>query len=107
MSLHSEPQICLRELSCLHTEAVILQKLLCLVTEETVWALISSPVVARESTKLRSVWVRGNKETVNKGPIKNNPEPRAARKERGSKFSHWALEESNEQRKACMRISGC
>jgi len=62
MSVHSEPQICLRELICLPMEAVILQKLLRLVTEETSWALsgglhflISSPTVERESMQLRSV----------------------------------------------------
>lgn len=39
MSVHSEPQICLGELSCLATEAVILQKLLGLLTEDAGWAL--------------------------------------------------------------------
>lgn len=69
MSVHSEPQICLGELSCLPTEAVILQKLLQLVTEETGWALlgglyfpISSPAVQRESMQLRSVY--GYRETT-------------------------------------------
>lgn len=67
-SVHSEPQICLGELSCLPTYAVILPKLLRLVTEETGWALsgglhfLVSPVVERENTQLCSVY--GYRETT-------------------------------------------
>lgn len=71
MSVHSAPQICLGELSCLPTEAVILQKLLQLVREQTGCALseglyllyfLISSAVERESMQLHSLY--GYRETT-------------------------------------------
>lgn len=35
-----------------------------------------------EHAAVLCVWIQGNNEAVNKGPIKNNPEPRAGRKKK-------------------------
>lgn len=115
MSVHSEPQICLGELSRLPTEAVILQKLLQLIREQIVplseglyllYFLISS-AVERESMQLHSLY--GYRETTKllaRVQLKTTQSQKLGGRKR-EQISHWDLKETKEERKIFGVGSGC